>query len=114
MVASEKPRIRLVSLGGCQEIVVGPNPLVIGRDPHCDIRIGSLRVSRHHCCLTEVAGEVEVRDLGSTNGLRVNGRRMVSGRLKPGDQLSIAHLDFRVVADPEPELPMLRTLSETP
>jgi pSer/pThr/pTyr-binding forkhead associated (FHA) protein len=60
--------------------------------------LGSLHVSRHHCCLTEVGGVVAVRDLGSTNGLRINGQRVRSGWLKPGDRLSIANLDFRVEA----------------
>ena len=36
-----------------------------------------------------------VRDLGSTNGIRVNGIRMETGRLHPGDELSIAHLRYR-------------------
>ena len=36
-----------------------------------------------------------VRDLGSTNGIRVNGMRVETGRLHPGDELSIAHLRYR-------------------
>jgi pSer/pThr/pTyr-binding forkhead associated (FHA) protein len=74
-------------------------PVVIGRDPGCDVRLDSLRVSRYHCCVTGAGGEVVVRDLGSTNGLRINGRRVTSGRLKPGDTLAIAKVEFRVETD---------------
>ena len=89
-------KIRLIALDGCREIVVGRTPLVIGRHPGCDVQLGSSQVSRHHCCMSEVDGDVEVCDLGSTNGLWINGRRVTWGRLRPGDRLSIANFDFRV------------------
>jgi hypothetical protein len=41
-------------------------------------------------------GEVIVQDLGSTNGIRINGQRIEKGRLRPGDELSIAHIRYRV------------------
>jgi len=41
-------------------------------------------------------GEVTVRDLGSTNGIRINGQRVERGRLRPGDELSIAHIRYRL------------------
>jgi hypothetical protein len=41
-------------------------------------------------------GEVVVRDLGSTNGIRINGQRVEMGRLKSGDELSIAHIRYRL------------------
>jgi pSer/pThr/pTyr-binding forkhead associated (FHA) protein len=46
--------------------------------------------------MTEVNGEVLVRDLGSTNGIRINGRKLQSGWLRPGDELSIAHIRYRM------------------
>ena len=39
--------------------------------------------------------EIVVRDLGSTNGIRINGQRVEIGRLRPGDELSIAHIRYR-------------------
>jgi pSer/pThr/pTyr-binding forkhead associated (FHA) protein len=89
----------MVSSVGGREIMVGSAPVVIGRHPTCDVRLDSLRVSRYHCCLSGVAGEVMVRDLGSTNGLRINGQRVTSGRLRAGDTLAIGHEEFRVEAD---------------
>jgi len=46
--------------------------------------------------MTHDHGEVIVRDLGSTNGIRINGKRVEFGRLKPGDELSIAHIRYRL------------------
>jgi pSer/pThr/pTyr-binding forkhead associated (FHA) protein len=46
--------------------------------------------------LTEDGGEVVVRDLGSTNGIRIDGQRVKCGRLRPGDEISIAHIRYRL------------------
>src|SRR3954452_1714358 len=70
--------------------------VVVGRHPNCDTRLDSLRVSRHHCCMTRDQDDVVVRDLGSTNGIRINGQRVESGRVRPGDELSIAHIRYRL------------------
>jgi hypothetical protein len=87
---------RLVALGDGPDIPVGPAPVIVGRDPWCDARLDSIRVSRVHCCLTEHGGEVLVLDLGSVNGIRINGRRVEFGRLAIGDELSIAHVRYRL------------------
>jgi len=46
--------------------------------------------------MTQDKDELVVRDLGSTNGIRINGQRVEVGRLRPGDELSIAHIRFRL------------------
>lgn len=46
--------------------------------------------------MTPDKGEIVVRDLGSTNGIRINGQRVEMGRLRPGDELSIAHIRYRL------------------
>jgi predicted component of type VI protein secretion system len=92
---------RLVALDEGPDIVLDRDMVVVGRHPACDTRLDSLRVSRHHCCITQENGEVVVRDLGSTNGIRINGQRVESGRLRPGDELSIAHLRYRLQDGPD-------------
>jgi predicted component of type VI protein secretion system len=87
---------RLVALDEGPDIVLDRAMVVVGRHPACDARLDSLRVSRHHCCMMQENGEVVVRDLGSTNGIRINGQRVEMGRLKPGDELSIAHIRYRL------------------
>jgi hypothetical protein len=86
---------RLVALDEGADIPLDRTMVVVGRHPQCDARLDSLRVSRHHCCMTQDQGEIVVRDLGSTNGIRINGQRVEVGRLRPGDELSIAHIRFR-------------------
>ncbi len=87
---------RLVALDEGLDIPLDRAMVVVGRHPQCDARLDSLRVSRHHCCMTQDHGEVIVRDLGSTNGIRINGQRVELGRLRPGDELSIAHIRYRL------------------
>ena len=87
---------RLVALDEGPDIQLDRAMVVVGRHPQCDARLDSLRVSRHHCCMTHDHGEVLVRDLGSTNGIRINGQRVEMGRLKAGDELSIAHIRYRL------------------
>lgn len=87
---------RLVALDEGSDILLDRAMIVVGRHPQCDARLDSLRVSRHHCCMTHDRGEVVVRDLGSTNGIRINGQRVEMGRLKAGDELSIAHIRYRL------------------
>jgi len=87
---------RLVAIDEGPDITLDRAMVVVGRHPACDTRLDSLRVSRHHCCMTHENGEVVVRDLGSTNGIRINGQRIEIGRMRPGDELSIAHIRYRL------------------
>ena len=92
------PTLRAVFDG--PDIALDRAVVMVGRHPQCDARLDSLRVSRRHCILTEYGGEVVVRDLGSTNGIRINGQRVERGRLRPGDEISIAHFRYRLEGAP--------------
>src|SRR3954470_16813138 len=81
-----------VSLDGDADIRLDHPLTLVGRDRACEVCIDSSRVSRRHCCLATGHGEVFVRDLGSTNGTWINGRRIDKGLLRSGDVLGIAHL----------------------
>jgi predicted component of type VI protein secretion system len=80
----------------------GPNipldkPIVlIGRHQECDIQIPSRKISRRHCCLAQVEDHMVVRDLGSTNGVRINGVKVVEGSLQPGDELMIGNFRYQL------------------
>ena len=89
------------AIDGGSDILVGQYPVLVGRHPICDMRLESFRVSRRHCTLVEVDGAVVVRDLGSTNGTWINGRRIKSGWLYAGDEFGIAEIRYRVNADLE-------------
>jgi hypothetical protein len=68
-------RCRLVALAGWPPIRLDRVLVAVGRHPNCDARLVSPRVSRWHCCMTEIEGQVWVRDLGSTNGTWIEGQR---------------------------------------
>lgn len=70
--------------------------IFIGRHPDCDLIINhSRKVSRKHCCLIEIERKFFVRDLGSTNGIQINGQR-VKGleELTIGDELTVGDCAF--------------------
>jgi FHA domain/Protein of unknown function (DUF3662) len=68
----------------------------VGRSRDADCVLRDPNVSRHHAELRRsVAGEWTIADLGSTNGVKVNGRRVGSTRLKSGDQVTLGTTTFR-------------------
>src|ERR671918_254835 len=64
----------------------------IGRSPGAEFIVDAALVSRLHCQLTATADALHVKDLGSTNGTFVNGRRITAAELKDGDTLSVGRL----------------------
>ena len=78
--------------------------LLFGRHPECDVRIDLPSISRRHCCLALAYDRITLRDLGSRNGVRVNGRLVEESILKLGDEVAIGHIVFRL-DDPQPPPP---------
>ena len=77
--------------------------LLIGRHPDCDVRLDLPKISRRHCCVALAYERVLIRDLGSRNGLRVNGRLVDEAQLQPGDEVAIGPVLYRVESlMPEP------------
>jgi FHA domain len=70
--------------------------LVIGRHPACDVVVSHPTVSRRHARLTFRDGGWTLQDLESTNGTRLNGKRVGRCRLAPGDQLALGEQSLRV------------------
>lgn len=85
----------LVSLGDAPDIRLDVPIVLVGRSADCDVVIDSRKVSRKHCCIAQLRDCLIVRDLGSTNGVRVNGQRTDEGRVREGDELAIANLRYR-------------------
>jgi pSer/pThr/pTyr-binding forkhead associated (FHA) protein len=94
---------RLVPLiqGTAPHIAVQRPVLLIGRHLECDVRIDSPKVSRRHCCLAMAYDRLLIRDLGSRNGVRVNGRSVEEATLHTGDELAIGPILFRLEAEGE-------------
>lgn len=93
---------QLVALTDGPNILLDKPILLVGRHPEADIQLNSRKVSRRHCCIAQVNTYLVVRDLGSTNGIRINGVRVLEGRLKPGDELTIGNFRYQVNWDDRP------------
>lgn len=86
---------RLTPLSGGAPILLDKPIVLIGRHPDCDVVIAnSAKVSRRHCCVAQINDAYFVRDLGSMNGVRVNGTRVTQAVLNPNDQLAIGDVPY--------------------
>jgi pSer/pThr/pTyr-binding forkhead associated (FHA) protein len=79
--------------------------ITIGRGPDCNLRFDMPGLSRLHARLMPTESGVQVEDLGSSNGSYINGKRILRGEAKVGDELAFDVLRFRVAGSsvqPEP------------
>ena len=90
-------RAQLMPLDGGPPVDLAKEMILIGRQDDCDLRLDHKSVSKMHCVLVKTDGLVLLRDLGSTNGTRVNGTRVRRAALLPNDKLSVANFHFRIL-----------------
>jgi predicted component of type VI protein secretion system len=102
-------------LGGKHQgkaIPLSTKKFLVGREQDCQLRPNSDLVSRHHCVFSIDDYTVRLRDLGSTNGTRVNGKPLHGEvTLSAGDHIGIGKLELELVvrqrtaapSTPEPE-----------
>src|SRR5262249_16747871 len=93
-------RAQLIPVEGGEPIEIVKDMVLVGRREECDLNIDHKSVSKLHCVLVKTDGLLLVRDLGSTNGTRVNGQRVRRAALLPNDQLHVASVKFRVYLGP--------------
>jgi len=94
-----------------KELHLSEGEFLIGRGKDCKLRPNSELVSRHHCCVTLDERKVFVREMGSTNGTFVNGKRIEDEvEARNGDMVTVGPLTFAVCVtgavverEPEPE-----------
>ena len=71
-------------------IVHDGESLSIGRDPdYADVALMDPAISRKHCVISRQGNVIRVEDPDSTNGTLVNGNRVESAEIRPGDNLRI-------------------------
>lgn len=63
--------------------------LTLGRDPGADVFLNDVTVSRNHAVVTVAGGEVSIEDVGSLNGIYVNGINVAKAILDDGDRVQI-------------------------
>ena len=84
-------RLQIKDPQGEREVLL-VDSLAVGRDPRCDISAADPQLSRRHAEFVVSGATVVVRDLGSRNGILVNGRRLTEAVLSAGDVVQIAQL----------------------
>ncbi|HET8997105.1 MAG TPA: FHA domain-containing protein [Acetobacteraceae bacterium] len=83
-----------------RQLVLGHEPLVIGRAPSSGLMLPATEVSRSHCRLELAGGQVKLTDLESTNGTFVDGQRLSgSTGLQPGAVLQVGPYRLIYAAD---------------
>jgi hypothetical protein len=89
----------VVDVNGTQHVLVPPG-MVIGRGSEADLRIDDPGVSRRHAEIRVTAGahqgglHIDVQDLGSTNGIRVDGQKTLHAVLRDGSRVQVGHTDL--------------------
>lgn len=85
----EDARTALLLVAG-RRLVLPPEGAVLGRSRECDVMLDDGGISRRHAMIRRDAGGWQIEDLGSTNGLRVNGRRVQAPTLlRGGDRIEM-------------------------
>lgn len=95
-MSSEESLGELTPIGGGDAIPLIQERLVIGRRESCDICLRFPNVSGQHCELRFKEGYWYIRDLNSTNGVKVNGDRVQQKLLRPGDEVGIAKRRYKI------------------
>ena len=91
----------LVPVNQGKPIVLDKPIVLVGRHPDCDaVILNSRKISRKHCAIALVNNKFVVRDLGSMNGVWVNGERVeAQSPVEFGDELIIGDVAFLLQAD---------------
>jgi pSer/pThr/pTyr-binding forkhead associated (FHA) protein len=68
----------------------------IGRSTGAEFMVDAALVSRLHCQLSATADSLQVKDLDSTNGTFVNGKRVQTAQLRDGDRLAVGRIELMI------------------
>jgi hypothetical protein len=97
--APGKPVSRALLIADGKRFVIDRPRAVVGRSQRCDYVLEDPNVSRRHFELELRDGDWYLVDLESTNGVRVNGRRVARSQLSPGDEIVVGSSSLRFDVD---------------
>jgi pSer/pThr/pTyr-binding forkhead associated (FHA) protein len=86
-----------------EQVVQSALPVTIGRGAAADVQVTDAWVSRLHCRIDEIDGELIVRDLGSRHGTLVNGEHISEHVLAPGDEIILGTTRLRITREEDDE-----------
>jgi hypothetical protein len=86
---------RSMLVGSGKRTVLSGSRVLIGRSRDCDIHLDDPNTSRRHAEVRREGGAWVVADLGSTNGIKVNGARVAEAELRPGDEVTLGLVKLR-------------------
>jgi pSer/pThr/pTyr-binding forkhead associated (FHA) protein len=90
---SERRGRGYVIADGKRNVLAGER-LTIGRSRECEVVVDDPNVSRRHAELRKTIEGWMVVDLGSTNGVKVNGKRVKEEVLRPGDKITLGLVEL--------------------
>ena len=88
-----EPEVATLDANGTKH-TIDKESVVIGRSRDCDIRLADPNVSRRHAELRQEGAVYWILDLGSTNGLTVNGRRQQRAKLENEDRITVGSTEL--------------------
>ena len=88
-------RLLIRSEDGREVVHVLGRKTSIGRTPDNDLQLEAKFISRHHAVILVGPASTVIEDLNSTNGVLVNGRRVIRQTLRDGDQIAIGRVQYR-------------------
>jgi hypothetical protein len=81
-------------------VLTGPGPIVLGRGKASTIHIDDSKLSREHCVFVLLDGRWQIKDLGSTNGTKVNDQSVTTAVLSDGDVITMGRVSLRFHVKP--------------
>ena len=85
----DRPYLQINTAAGRKQLVLSKEPISIGRHHENKLVLADSMASRFHCVIEKVPDGYLLRDLGASNGTKVNGKRVKSALLMPGDEITI-------------------------
>ena len=72
-----------------------PLPVVIGRDPECDLFLNNMTVSRRHAIIEKEGNQLILKDLGALNGTWIDGKITDKAELTDGTLVQVGTFSMR-------------------
>ena len=91
----DSARARAMLVGAGKRTVLSGSRVLLGRSRDCDIQLDDPNTSRRHAEVRREGSAWVIADLGSTNGIKVNGSRVAEAELHPGDEVTLGLIRLR-------------------